>query len=110
MPRSARPAGLGARRLPPIRRIAAMCCRRPARLGRWCPSSASCGRVEINGDQELAIMKRLLLTMVAAVILLASSGRMARAEDMPAKYRDVVNKGLDYLAKVQNRDGHWEAN
>jgi len=34
----------------------------------------------------------------------------ALAEDMPAKYRDVVNKGLDYLAKVQNRDGHWEAN
>src|SRR5438552_118937 len=55
-------------------------------------------------------MKRLLLTIVAAVILLASSARPARAEDMPAKYRDIVNKGLDYLAKVQNRDGHWEAN
>ena len=49
-----------------------------------------------------------LVAAVAAVVLLGAGH--ARAEDMPPKYREVVRKGLDYLAKVQHRDGHWEAN
>src|SRR5947208_16221687 len=55
-------------------------------------------------------MKRLLVTVLSAAGLLASCVTPAHAEDMPAKYREVVTKGLDYLAKSQNRDGHWEAN
>ena len=34
----------------------------------------------------------------------------ARADEIPAKYRDVVAKGLDWVAKGQHRDGHWDAN
>ena len=32
----------------------------------------------------------------------------AQADEVPEKYRDTVSKGLDYLAKCQAQDGHWE--
>ncbi|HMF15094.1 MAG TPA: prenyltransferase/squalene oxidase repeat-containing protein [Gemmataceae bacterium] len=31
------------------------------------------------------------------------------AEELEPKVKDAVNKGLEWLAKNQNRDGHWEA-
>jgi hypothetical protein len=31
----------------------------------------------------------------------------ARAEDLPARQREAIDKGLEWLAKVQARDGHW---
>jgi len=34
----------------------------------------------------------------------------ARADEIPQKYRDMVRKGLEWLAKQQQRDGHWGAN
>lgn len=40
-----------------------------------------------------------------ALFVLASG---VRAETIPAKYKPVVDKGLEYLAKSQQRDGHWE--
>jgi hypothetical protein len=40
---------------------------------------------------------------------LHGTGR-ARAEELSAKYREATIKGLDYLKKVQYKDGHWEAN
>src|SRR5216110_2414334 len=54
-------------------------------------------------------MRRLLLP---ALLVLAASGfaPAARADEIPAKYRDVVAKGLDWVAKSQQRDGHWDAN
>src|SRR5215472_2420107 len=33
----------------------------------------------------------------------------ARADEMTAEQRKAVQKGLDYLAKTQHKDGHWEA-
>jgi hypothetical protein len=48
------------------------------------------------------------LTATLAVAITAS--RTLVAEDLNPKYREVVNKGLEYLARVQHRDGHWEAN
>jgi hypothetical protein len=33
----------------------------------------------------------------------------ARAEEIPAEYKETVQKGLEYLAKTQHKDGHWEA-
>jgi hypothetical protein len=50
------------------------------------------------------------LLLISAAVVLAPGARSLRAEDVDPKYRDVINKGLDYLAKVQHRDGHWEAN
>ena len=32
----------------------------------------------------------------------------AQADAVPEKYRDTVHKGLEYLAKSQHKDGHWE--
>ena len=31
-----------------------------------------------------------------------------QADEVPEKYRDTVHKGLEYLAKNQFKDGHWE--
>jgi hypothetical protein len=36
--------------------------------------------------------------------------KQAQAEDLPQPYRAAINKGLDWVAKNQHRDGHWEAN
>jgi tRNA A-37 threonylcarbamoyl transferase component Bud32/anti-sigma factor RsiW len=33
----------------------------------------------------------------------------ARGEPIAPKYREAINKGLDYLAKAQRIDGHWTA-
>jgi hypothetical protein len=32
----------------------------------------------------------------------------AQADEIPEKYRDTVSKGLEFLAKNQHKDGHWE--
>src|SRR5262245_19021851 len=32
----------------------------------------------------------------------------ARADQVPARYRPAINKGLAWLAGKQARDGHWE--
>jgi hypothetical protein len=54
-------------------------------------------------------MKRLLLLTV--VLLLARNGNQTvRADEVPPKYRPVIRKGLEYVAKNQHRDGHWEGN
>jgi hypothetical protein len=42
-----------------------------------------------------------------ALVLVAGSA--ARADDIPPKYREVIRKGLEYLAHSQHRDGHWDA-
>jgi hypothetical protein len=51
-------------------------------------------------------MKRVVL--LTAVVALAAPA--ARADEVPAKYREVTRKGLEWLVKQQFRDGHWEAN
>jgi Squalene-hopene cyclase C-terminal domain/Prenyltransferase and squalene oxidase repeat len=49
-------------------------------------------------------------------ILLLSLGSVAgvvprvAAEVLSPRYQDVVKKGLEYVAKQQQRDGHWEGN
>src|SRR5438309_966506 len=53
-------------------------------------------------------MPRLLVGTLTVVCGLAAAA--ARADDLPPKYRDAVNKGLTYLSKAQLNDGHWEAN
>jgi len=57
-------------------------------------------------------MKRWLLipALASCLFIPMPQRRQARAEDLPPKYKAVVNKGLQWLIKQQNRDGHWEAN
>ena len=47
--------------------------------------------------------------LAGALALLGVNAAALRAEDIPAEYRGAVQKGLDYLAKQQQKDGHWEA-
>src|SRR5271166_2093401 len=42
---------------------------------------------------------------LALVLLL---GAKAQGEEIPKEYRETVKKGLDYLARTQFKDGHWE--
>src|SRR4051794_7169478 len=51
-------------------------------------------------------MKRAILLAVTCALALSPR---ARAEDCPPEYRAAINKGLEWVAKEQNRDGHWEA-
>jgi hypothetical protein len=53
-------------------------------------------------------MKHVLVFVLPAALLLAGAGG-ARGDDLPPKYQEAVYKGLDWLAKQQFPDGHWEA-
>jgi len=55
-------------------------------------------------------MKRTCLVVGAFVIGLGTAVNSAHADGLSAKYQEVVSKGLDWLAKQQQKDGHWEAN
>jgi len=57
-------------------------------------------------------MKRLLILGVAGVaaFLLTLGAARARADEIPEKYRETVRKGLEWLAKQQQSDGHFAAN
>jgi len=41
--------------------------------------------------------------------LLATSGR-SRADEIPPKVQEAIDRGLAWVASNQHRDGHWEAN
>jgi hypothetical protein len=48
-----------------------------------------------------------VLTCLGALSV-GGAGR-ARAEELDPKVKQAVDKGLEWLARNQNRDGHWEA-
>jgi hypothetical protein len=60
-------------------------------------------------------MKAKIVSMVAASGLLAAAAWFvqapsdAQAVALPVEYREMIRKGLDYLAGKQFADGHWEA-
>jgi hypothetical protein len=51
--------------------------------------------------------------LVSSVVLSAAVAFLgpvrARADEVPAEYRAAIAKGLEWVAKNQQRDGHWEA-
>lgn len=49
---------------------------------------------------------RLTFALALGILGLAAP---ARADELPKKYQDMANQGLEWLAKQQFRDGHWEA-
>jgi hypothetical protein len=53
---------------------------------------------------------KTLLCVSLALGVVGSSAVSARAEEIPDKYRDHIKRGLEYLAKTQQKDGHWAAN
>ncbi len=46
------------------------------------------------------------LSATAALLLTFSS---ARSEEIPEEFRDTVRRALNWMAKEQSNDGHWEA-
>jgi hypothetical protein len=47
--------------------------------------------------------------LLTGVLCVAGSAAFVRAEGVPAEYRPTIAQGLDWLAKQQQKDGHWEA-
>src|SRR4051812_41697105 len=54
-------------------------------------------------------MKRAILLALTCMLAVFAATPCARAEDCPPEYRAAITKGLEWVAKEQNRDGHWEA-
>jgi hypothetical protein len=54
-------------------------------------------------------MKVLIHAILSTSTMLVALGPV-RSDALPDKYRDTVQKGLDYVAKQQQRDGHWAGN
>jgi hypothetical protein len=50
------------------------------------------------------------LAILASALVIASTASLARADELTQREQEMVTKGLDWLAKNQFRDGHWEAN
>jgi tRNA A-37 threonylcarbamoyl transferase component Bud32 len=48
-------------------------------------------------------------TIVAGTAKIKKARRPAPGEGVPAKYRKVIQNGLNYLVATQHEDGHWEA-
>jgi hypothetical protein len=51
----------------------------------------------------------LFFALAAGLTLVGTPTGRAPAEEVPAEYRATVTKGLEWLARQQQRDGHWEA-
>ena len=58
---------------------------------------------------KVPVMRSWISISFALCLVLGLAGRSV-AEDLSPRFRAVVEKGLDYLAKNQARDGHWEGN
>ena len=56
--------------------------------------------------RETAVIRAVGLSLV----LVAAAAPRARAEELPARYRALVDKGLQWLVRQQHHDGHWESN
>ena len=52
-------------------------------------------------------MKRLIF---GALLLTLGALPRSQADEIPAKYKDTIRNGLEWVAKTQQRDGHWDAN
>jgi hypothetical protein len=50
------------------------------------------------------------MAIAVALGLIAGLAPSTRADEIPEKYKENIRKGLDWLAKNQQKDGHWAAN
>lgn len=53
--------------------------------------------------------RAIISSLVLGGLLVSACGR-TWAEELPPNYQQAINKGLEWVAKNQHRDGHWEAN
>jgi hypothetical protein len=52
---------------------------------------------------------RFLMIVAGAAWLCLLGPALLRADELPKEYKAAVAKGLEWVAKEQHRDGHWEA-
>jgi hypothetical protein len=57
----------------------------------------------------MRLFKWMLFLVAGSVAVLLSGPEPARSEDIPEEFRDLVRRGLNWMAKEQAPDGHWEA-
>lgn len=55
-------------------------------------------------------MSLRVASMFGAVLTAAFAVVPARADEIPEEVQRSIDKGLDWLQRTQNRDGHWDAN
>src|SRR5207245_3098059 len=69
------------------------------------------GRRLLRGQEFTPVKYSTRFAILAASLVLYGCGRYpVRAEEVPTEFRQAVTSGLDWLAKMQQRDGHWEGN
>jgi hypothetical protein len=54
--------------------------------------------------------RRTFLCRALGSTLALTPWARVRGDEMSAEVRAAIDKGLDWLARIQHRDGHWEAN
>jgi len=52
--------------------------------------------------------RQIVLAGITLALGLLATPTQAHGEEIPKEYRETIKKGLDYLAKTQMKDGHWE--
>src|SRR6478752_3766916 len=63
----------------------------------------------MNGKRPAGIFGlSLACCLGAALFLFPTAG--TKGDEVPEEFRESVNRGLEYLAKHQFKDGHWGAN
>src|SRR5205085_1640352 len=75
-------------------------------LGRWSVS----GPASFWPRSRNMLRIKPLVTVAAVLASLSALQFRAAADEIPEKYKEHIRKGLDYLAKTQQKDGHWAAN
>lgn len=50
-----------------------------------------------------------LATALAGLVTTLLAPAASRADELPREYRECVDKGLEWMARNQHADGHWEA-
>src|SRR6516162_726893 len=67
----------------------------------------SCGSLP-SAQEFTAVKYSSWFGVLAGSLALSGIGSSAvRADELPAEFRQSVTKGLDWLVKMQQRDGHW---
>src|SRR6516162_2377660 len=71
------------------------------------PSSP--GKLGLEEFPRMRLFKWMLFLAAGFAAIILSGVNAARSEDIPEEYRDMVRRGLNWMAKEQAPDGHWEA-
>src|SRR6516165_7563382 len=75
-----------------------------------CRSSIPCPpHTVLNGSLDMN-WRFLGVFALGFLILGLSQPASARADELPDEVQKSVDRGLDWLARTQSRDGHWDAN